>query len=101
MAKAARQALPGTTTRAIVTLSSKRFENADFQPDPNFITADVSLVFNGSNTGTIGQTITYGVALTKAQVQTAVRTLTNALLDQFEPGNTLNNNQIILDGLSD
>ncbi len=101
MAKSARQALPGTTTRALVTLSNKRFENSAFQPDPNFITADVSLVFNGSNTGTLGQTITYDVALTKSQVQTAVRTLVNDLLDQFEPGNTLNNSRIILDGLSD
>lgn len=94
-------ALPATSTRALVTMTNKRFMNAAFEPDPDFITADISIQFNGSNTGTIGQTITYAVTLSKAQVQTAVRTFINARLNEFEPGNTLNNAQIILDGLSD
>ncbi len=88
------------STRAIVTLENKRFQNAQLEFDPDFITADVKLVFNDFP-GQIGQTITYAASSSKAQVQTAVRDLTNGLLDVIEPGNTLNNAQIILDGLSD
>ena len=98
---AAIAALPAVTTRALVTMNNKRFENAAFEPDPDFITADIDIQFNGSGAGHIGQTITYDVTLTKTQVQNEVRDFVNALLDQFEPGNSLTNARIILDGLSD
>lgn len=94
-------ALPDETTYANVEMRNRRFEDVNGQPHPDFITADLEIVFNGNLSGTIGVTVTHAVSATKAQVQTAVRNVVNEWLGYSEPGNTLNNNRIILGGLSD
>lgn len=94
-------ALPGATTYAIVTMTEKRFENANGEPDPDFVTATLQVVFNGSLSGSLTGSVTHAVGASKSQVQAAVRLRVNEFLSTYEPGNTLNNAHIILGGLSD
>ncbi len=99
--RAALAALPSTTTYAIVNMTERRFENAQGEADPNFITATLQIAFNGSLSGSIQVNVTHPVSATKTQVQTAVRLVVNEWLASYEPGNSLNNAHIILGGLSD
>lgn len=99
--KATTLALPDETTYANVEMQNRRFEDALGQPHPDFITADLDIVFNGDLSGNVTTGVTYAAGASKAQVQTAVRNKVNEVLAQSEPGNTLNNARIILGGLSD
>ncbi len=89
-------ALPTTTTRALVTLKNERFQNADFEPDPDFVTVDISVKFNGGVSGSPGQTVTYPVTPDGSALHSAVRSRVNQLLSQTEPGNSLSDADIML-----
>lgn len=91
-------AFNSTTTGAIVTCSNPRFEDADGLPNPNIVAIDINVVFNGFSE-TVGDKVTYTRGVIQATKQAAVRTKVNQLVKIVEPGVTLSNANIEIDGL--
>lgn len=96
MARASK--ISSATTGAIVTCSNPRFEDANGFPHPNFVTITINVVFNGF-AEELGDNVTYARGVIQATKQAAVRAKVNQQIGIAEPGVTLSNANIEIDGL--
>jgi len=87
--------LPSTAVE--VTFSAGQFANEQGVPDQDFMTYDFDYKFNGF-AGENGATVSFARNASLSQIQAAVRTKINAILDITEPGNSLTNANIKLRG---
>lgn len=85
--------LPSTAVE--VVLLQGQFQREDGVPDQDFMTYDFEYKFNWF-TGADGSSVTFARNASLSQIQNAVRTRINAILDIHEPGNSLTNANIKL-----
>lgn len=86
------------TTAAIVVLVNPRFEDAVGAEDPDTITMDMVIRFNGTAAES-GDAVTFARNATTTVKNAAVRTRINALIGTLEQGVSLNNANIQISGL--
>jgi hypothetical protein len=91
-------AITTPSTAAIVTLVNPRFENAAGEEDPEFISMDMQMKFNGV-IGELGDKVTFPRNATLTVKNTTIRNRVNEVLAPFEPGVVLTNANIQLVGL--
>lgn len=91
-------AIPSASTAAVVDCTDMVFENALQVPDKESVSMSCTFTFNGF-TDTVGDRVTFARNATTNTKQNAVKDRANALLNSFEPGNTLNNANIQVSGL--
>lgn len=87
-----------TTTACIVTLSNGRFADQSGFEDPELITMDLLIAFNG-RAGSIGDAVSFTRNATTAVKNAAIRSKVNELLLSFEGVGPLNNANIQIVGL--
>ena len=78
-------AIETPSTGATVVCSYPRFANGNDEDNPELITMDIDIAYNGL-TGRLGDKVTFGRLATLTQKQAAVRNRVNQLLVAFEPG---------------
>lgn len=91
-------AITTPSTAAIVILSNPRFQDDLSVDNPEFISMDMFVKFNGL-IGELGDTVTFARNATQTVKNTAIRAKVNTILVAFEPGITLNNANIQIVGL--
>jgi len=91
-------AIQSASTAAVVTLTNPRFANDLGGDDPDKISMDMAMKFNGI-TGELGDNVTFDRNATNAEKQAAVRSRLNAILTTYEIGVTLNNANIQIVGM--
>jgi hypothetical protein len=91
-------AITTPTTAAVVTCGNPRFENSVGIEDPELVTMDMAIKFNGI-TGELGDAVTFARNATQTEKQAAVRLRLNDLLASVEGGIRLNNANIQISGL--
>lgn len=87
-----------TTTAAIVTLSNGRFADISGFEDPDVITMDMMVAYNG-RASTIGDAVSFSRNATTATKNAAIRSKVNELLASIEGAGPLNNANIQIVGL--
>lgn len=96
MARALR--IESTTTACVVTLANARFTDAAAFEDPELITMDFFVLYNGQ-ADNFSDTITFARNATAAVKNAAIRTKVNQLLRDIEGVGPLNNANIQIVGL--
>ena len=91
-------AITTPTNAAIVTLTNPRFENDAGFEDPDVITMDMAMKFNGI-TGELGDRVTFARNATQAVKNSAIRAKVNLIIAGYESGVVLNNANIQIVGL--
>ncbi len=86
------------STAAVVTLTNPRFTDAAGVDDPDSISMDMAMKFNGI-TGELGDNVTFARNATQTEKQAAIRNRLNGILTTYEIGVTLNNANIQIVGL--
>lgn len=87
-----------TTTACIVTLSNGRFADQSGFEDPELITMDLLIAFNG-RAGIIGDTVSFARNASTTVKNTAIRAKVNELLNSIEGVGPLSNANIQIVGL--
>jgi hypothetical protein len=87
-----------TTTACIATLSNGRFADELGVEDPDLITMDMFIAFNGL-AGSIGDVVSFARNATTSVKNAAIRTKVNALLQSIEGAGPLSNANIQIVGL--
>jgi hypothetical protein len=86
------------STAAAVNCTAPVFQNAIGEPDQDFLTYQISAVYNGIS-GELTGSASFARNALLAGKQAAVRLAVNAMMQEFEPGNSLNNANIQVSGL--
>jgi hypothetical protein len=95
---AARSLIELPSTAAAVNCHSPVFQNAIGEPDQDFLTYQITAVYNGVS-GELTGSVSFARNALLAGKQTAIRLAVNAMMQEFEPGNSLNNANIQISGL--